>query len=684
MHHCPSRCAGAPTDSKLLRRSIVAAGAFTAPDSHKDTRKTHQFFKMELNGRLQASLRPAGIKARIGLAGVSPVWRVWSGAVGVFLLLCCCMAQNSPTLRGSHESLMHGTDRLLTSSSLSNVNISAGDLHTCAVTAGVVLCWGSGADGRLGYGNIVNIGDDEHPYSAGAVHLGSAATVRQVSCASKHTCVLLSSGSVMCWGNGERGRLGYGNTDKIGDDELPSVADTVDLGSNTTVTQIAAGNFHTCALLSNGSVQCWGDGDAGQLGYGSKDDVGDDESPSSKGVVDLGSGAIALQVSAGDLHVCALLSTGSVKCWGFAGNGRLGYGNSNHIGDDELPSSVGVVDLGATATATQVSAGNAHTCALLAGGEVMCWGFAANGRLGYGNTHNIGDDEVPSSVGAIDLGATATATQVSAGSDHTCALLAGGEVMCWGNGANGRLGYGNTHNIGDDEVPSSVGAIDLGANADVVQVEAGLAHTCVVLSTDDVICWGVGNLGIRGSGDTTTIGDAQTPASAAPVQLQAPPSPSPTPSASSSPSMTSASTSTPSPSGSASATITASPSPTASVSASATASLTVSPTATVSGTPSPSGSASATITASPSPSATGEAEIEPLVGSQSAGSGSSQHSDLSGGAIAGIVLLGVAILCVAVFAVLKHSRSRRKTESTEQAAAAADPGPAMTAYPPTP
>ncbi len=166
-------------------------------------------------------------------------------------------------------------------------------------------------------------------------------------------------------------------------------------------------------------------------------------------------GASAVSLVAGETHTCALLAGGKVRCWGDPAFGRLGYANVDIIGDDEAPSSAGDVTLGAAATA--LSAGE-HTCALLDGGELRCWGRAENGQLGYGNMDPIGDDETPASAGDVAVGKKVT--QIAAGKAHTCALLADGAVRCWGEGNGGKLGYGNTESIGDDETPSSAGDVD--------------------------------------------------------------------------------------------------------------------------------------------------------------------------------------------------------------------------------
>jgi alpha-tubulin suppressor-like RCC1 family protein len=202
--------------------------------------------------------------------------------------------------------------------------------------------------------------------------------------------------TVRCWGSGEYGALGYADLEDIGDDEIPSA--DVDVGS-VPVTAVAAGSRHTCALLENGAVRCWGDNAEGQLGYGHTDPVGGDSTPASAGDVPVG--ASVTQVVAGSSHTCALLEGGSVRCWGDGKYGQLGYGNTLDVGDVSAPSFHDPIELGGAATA--LAAGGNHTCALLEAGTVRCWGLNGAGQLGYGNTENVGDDETPGSVGPVEV-----------------------------------------------------------------------------------------------------------------------------------------------------------------------------------------------------------------------------------------------------------------------------------------
>ena len=162
-------------------------------------------------------------------------------------------------------------------------------------------------------------------------------------------------------------------------------------------------------------------------------------------------GGVVTQIAIGPVHTCVLLNTGNVRCWGAGRYGRLGYGNTETIGDDELPSAAGDVNVGGTVV--QIVAGERHTCALLDGGAVRCWGEAR--YLGYGDIYygSIGDDEEPEVAGDVPIGGTVL--RLTAAYRHTCALMDTGAIRCWGNNQYGQLGYGHTRFMGYSEPASS-------------------------------------------------------------------------------------------------------------------------------------------------------------------------------------------------------------------------------------
>lgn len=390
--------------------------------------------------------------------------------------------------------------------------ISAGDSHSCALSVtGNVRCWGLGTSGRLGYGNTNNVGDGVGVSIAAAGNILAGGTVTQIAAGGSHTCALLSGGNVRCWGGGGSGVLGYGNTNNVGDGVGLSITAAGDVPIGGVATQITAGTSHTCALLSGGNVRCWGSGGNGRLGYGNTNNVGDGVGLSIIAAGDVPIGGTATQVFAYVAHTCAVLSNGSVRCWGGGASGRLGHDNTTDIADGIGPSIIAAGDVPVGGNVTQVSLGTSHTCALLTTGNVRCWGNGGSGRLGYGNTNSIGNGIGVSITTAGDVPVGSAVTQIYAGSNHTCALLTTGSVRCWGSGTLGRLGYGNTTNIGDGVGPSIIAAGNVPTGSAVFKIAAAQLHNCAVLSSGSMRCWGSGTNGMLGYGNTNNVGDGVGP-----------------------------------------------------------------------------------------------------------------------------------------------------------------------------
>ena len=418
------------------------------------------------------------------------------------------------------------TDYTIQAQSHRVADLDAGANHSCVVMDdGSVRCWGKNDQQQLGLGDTVNRGDVTGQTGANlpTVDLGVGRTALEVSTGADHSCARLDDSSVRCWGDNTLGRLGVGDT--------TSSSGAVDLGPNRTATAISAGNGFTCALLDNGSVKCWGVNDAGQLGQGDTTLRGD--SSASMGVnlpaVDLGLGQTAVAVSAGDSHVCVLLSAPNnlypVKCWGANANGQLGQESIENLGDGpgEMGDALLPVDLGTGLLATQVSAGGNSTCAVLSDGAVTstkCWGANGFAQLGIGDTTDRGTasgqmgDQLP----AVDLGTDGAnpptshyPIEVTNAIDHTCVRLEDGSVRCWGNNAAGQLGIGTTGGLVGDvhaEMGNNLPAIDLGLGRSATDVETGATHTCALLDDASVRCWGGNDAGQLGLGSTSPVGGA--------------------------------------------------------------------------------------------------------------------------------------------------------------------------------
>jgi alpha-tubulin suppressor-like RCC1 family protein len=205
--------------------------------------------------------------------------------------------------------------------------------------------------------------------------------------------------------------------------------------------------------LEVGRLTCWGqNGYTGPLGYGYESHVGDTESPAQAGYVNVGGDVEA--VAPGFGHTCAILAGGAVRCWG--NHLRIGIpGNEEDIGDDEEPTSIGNTNIGGPAR--EIIAGDSFSCALREDDEVLCWGGWTSGKLGYGTPDdNVGNDETPAEQGPVPLGGPVRfLSRGSGGREHSCAMLQSGEVRCWGDNGSGQLGLRHLEDVGDDETPDS-------------------------------------------------------------------------------------------------------------------------------------------------------------------------------------------------------------------------------------
>jgi alpha-tubulin suppressor-like RCC1 family protein len=401
--------------------------------------------------------------------------------------------------------------------------LSLGYDHSCAIDADQALrCWGNNFYGQLGLGNTTNRGWDPGQLGTalptvdvGTDVLTGRLRVEAVSGGQEHTCALLAIGRVKCWGDNSFGQLGLGDMDDRGDQagEMGNALPVTNLDV-APVVAISTGAYHSCALSDDGTVRCWGANYDGQLGRGNVAQRGDlpDQMGANLAPVDLGTGRTATAISAGANHTCALLDDSTVKCWGANNAGQLGRGDLADVGDGvaEMGDDLSAVPLGNGAVVTAISAGGDHTCALLDTGQVKCWGENASGELGLGNVDDRGDGpaEMGSALPTVDLGG-GFVTGLATGSENTCAVLDAVSVKCWGGNGAGQLGLGDTSDRGNSpgEMGTNLPAVSLGTGRTVDAVSLGNAHVCARLDNDQVRCWGYNASGQLGLGDDDDRGD---------------------------------------------------------------------------------------------------------------------------------------------------------------------------------
>lgn len=311
------------------------------------------------------------------------------------------------------------------------------------------------------------VGGDVPPYLH-RIDLGPGRVPVAITASRDTACVILDDGRVLCWGRSPSPGFAYKPADVTprtlpnGRSAVRFVTDRCALANDGTLHCFSGGGPQTgsqmipvpgaatdvvgthysrlCGIFS-GDVRCW------SWGTNTLDPA-----------IELGVGRSAVKLTAGEAHTCALMDDASVRCFGDPTQGRLGRPTGSPT---SLP-----IDLGAGRTAVDISAHRRHTCAVLDDGAVRCWGLGWYGATGQGNQLIVGDNETPGEVGPVDLGGGRSAVRLAAGqtADHTCVTLTDGKLQCWGANFYRQLVTSDRMTIGDNEKPSAVGPIDLGGD----------------------------------------------------------------------------------------------------------------------------------------------------------------------------------------------------------------------------
>ncbi|MDA8610547.1 putative Ig domain-containing protein, partial [Euryarchaeota archaeon] len=343
--------------------------------------------------------------------------------------------------------------------------MAAGEDHSCAIKDdGTVRCWGEGANGRLGYGGSA---DKNSPTATSS--LGTGRTAVDITAGGDHTCAVLDNGSVKCWGGNAFGQLGDGTTTS-----RTSPTQTLSLGRPAVA--VEAGMYFTCALLDNGSVSCWGKNNQGQLGRGYTNASSDLSQRTPGLTLPMPGGRPVISMDISHYMVCGVVDNGSIACWSQYGGGHTP--SLKTFFNDANP-------------AKDVATGRFSACGLMENGNVTCWGTGFLGTGGSGQTANPG-------VIWPNLGSGRTAVHVELGRKHNCALLDDDSVKCWGDDSYGQMANGAT--TSNKNTPTS---ISFASGVVVQDILAGQWHTCIAAQTNEMYCWGDGVYGKLGDGSTS-------------------------------------------------------------------------------------------------------------------------------------------------------------------------------------
>lgn len=313
-------------------------------------------------------------------------------------------------------------------------SINAGDNHTCVIADdGRAYCWGYNLYGQLGNNYNNNSPIPVAVQTSGGVLAGK--TFKQIGVGGDFTCAVASDDKAYCWGYNDRGQLG---DDSGNNSRVPVPVQTNLVLSGKTVKQLASGRFHACVIASDDKAYCWGSNMDGQLGSGYST-ISSPVPVMVQGSIVLGGKSIR-SMDAGFEHTCVVDSDGKAYCWGSGSAGQLG--NSPAV---STRSPVAVYSNGGLAgkKVKQLQSGGFHNCATTTDAQTYCWGSNQYGQLGSSPISNAA--VLPTSVQPGSTLAGRAIKQVAPGASHTCALVAGGQIYCWGYNYDGRLGSGPTN-----------------------------------------------------------------------------------------------------------------------------------------------------------------------------------------------------------------------------------------------
>jgi alpha-tubulin suppressor-like RCC1 family protein len=340
------------------------------------------------------------------------------------------------------------------------LSIAAGQGHTCVVLgSGDVYCWGLNASGQSGSA----LSSGVLLKATKVANLGPALTV---SAKTVHTCALLQDHTAACWGFAYYYALGSTSTADTG---MP-----VAVAGAASILEIEAGHVYTCWRSSAGSVYCFGAQCHNRLGYSnSSTDCNYRTAASSAGSPISGTSMMSL----GHAHGLVRISSGntSLQGWGYDGSGQLAAGGTNANGRAVGP--LGNAGAAEITNAVDLATGQNITCAVLGTGKVMCSGSDLQGELGD-------DATLSSSIRMVEVAGISNAKRVWANYNHVCAQLADASVMCWGRNDSRQL-LADTATF-QQPVPIAIDTLP----GQVVEMAMGEQHTCAILSTKRVACWG--------------------------------------------------------------------------------------------------------------------------------------------------------------------------------------------------
>ncbi len=345
-----------------------------------------------------------------------------------------------------------------------------------------VVAWGYNSSGRLGDGTTTSRSVPTIVRSTGVL---AGKTIISVSAGDDHSLALCSDGTVAAWGDNGAGELGNNSTI---DSNVPVQVNQTGVLASKTVIAISAGNSFSLALCSDGTVAAWGSGASGQLG---NNITASSYIPSLVTVSSALLGKTVVQISAGGTHVLALCSDGTLAAWGNNSSGQ--FGNNSTTGS---PVPIVIPQAGAlVGKALSSIAAGSHYSLACASGQALAWG-SGNVSLGNGSFSSF----VPVAVTSTGILSGKTVVSIAAGEYHSLALCSDGTLASWGENSNGQLGNNSTTT---SNVPVGIYQSAALAGRSVIGVIAGTSFSVAQCSDGTLVSWGYNGYGNLGNNSTT-------------------------------------------------------------------------------------------------------------------------------------------------------------------------------------
>ena len=363
--------------------------------------------------------------------------------------------------------------------------LTSGRVHTCGITSDdMAYCWGRNTVGQLGNNSTTNSSSPYPIYTGGLLN---GKTIKSISTAAFHTCVIASDNEAYCWGQNSYGALGNNSTSQS---LVPVLVQDGAMPEGSTIKKISVGTDYTCAIASNNLPYCWGQNGWGQLGDNS---TANSSVPVQVYISGELNGKTVSSIATGERHTCVIASDSYAYCWGDNATGQLGDSTGS---SKSYPVAVYRDFYLSGLTVKSVTADYFNTCVLASDNYEYCWGYNNTGQNGNNST-SMNTQPIPVYKTGVLNGKTILS--ISTGEYNNCAIASNSLPYCWGSNNNGQIG---DNSITQRQIPTAITMTGVLSGKTMKSILSGYTISCVIASDDNAYCWGNNEYGQLGNGTT--------------------------------------------------------------------------------------------------------------------------------------------------------------------------------------